>query len=109
MSSTSSASVLLNLNIRAATGVSASTSPAIKPAAGPNQRRTAAQSSATEATPSRACGTSIDHWLKPNIRPDISITQREAGVWSTGMKLEESNEPKKNAFQLLGPACTAAE
>ena len=46
ISSTSSASGLLNLNIRAATGVSARTSPATSPAAGPNQRRTAAYSSA---------------------------------------------------------------
>ena len=108
ISSTSSASGLLNLNIRAATGVSARTSPATSPAAGPNQRRTAAYSSATEATPSRACGTSIDHWLKPNTRPDSSMTHSEPGVLSTVMKLEESNEPKKKAFQLLVPAWTAA-
>jgi hypothetical protein len=99
---------LLNRNISAATGVSASTSPAMSPAAGPNQRLTAAYSSSTEATPSSACGTSMDHWLKPNIRPDISITHSEPGVLSTVMKLEESNEPKKNAFQLLVPAWTAA-
>ena len=42
ISSTSSASGLLNRNISAATGVSASTSPAMTPAAGPNQRLTAA-------------------------------------------------------------------
>ena len=108
ISSTSKASGLLNRNIRAATGVSASTSPAISPASGPNHRRTAAYSSATEATPSSACGTSIDHWLKPKIRPDSSMTHNEAGVLSTVMKLDESNEPKKNAFQLLVPAWTAA-
>jgi hypothetical protein len=99
---------LLYRNISAATGVSASTSPAIRPAPAPNPRLTAAYSSATEATPSRACGTSVDHWLKPKIRADSSITQSEAGVLSTVMKLEESNEPKKNAFQLLVPAWTAA-
>ena len=50
----------------------------------------------------------MDHWLKPNIRPDISITHSEPGVLSTVMKLELSNEPKKKAFQLLVPAWTAA-
>ena len=57
-SRTSSASGLLNRNISAATGVSARTSPAMRPAAGPNHRRTAAYSTATVATPSSACGTS---------------------------------------------------
>jgi hypothetical protein len=46
--------------------------------------------------------------LTPNIRPDISITHSEAGVLSTVMKFEASKEPKKNAFQLLVPAWTAA-
>ena len=50
----------------------------------------------------------MDHWLKPNIRPDSSITHSEPGVLSTVMKLDWSNEPKKNAFQLLVPAWTAA-
>ena len=108
-SSTSSASGLLNRNISAATGVSARASPATSPAAGPNQRRTAAYSTPTQATPSRACGTSMLQELTPKIRPDSSITHSEAGVLSTVMKLAESNEPKKNAFQLLVPACTAAE
>jgi hypothetical protein len=40
ISSTSSASGLLKRNISTATGVSASTAPAIRPAAGPNQRFT---------------------------------------------------------------------
>ena len=108
ISRTSSESGLLNRKISTATGVRASTSPAISPAGGPNQRLTAANSSRTEPTPSSACGTSIDHWLKPNIRPDISMTHSEAGVLSTVMKLDWSNEPKKNAFQLLVPASTAA-
>ena len=108
ISSTSRASGLLNRNISAATGVSARTSPAMSPAGGPNQRLTAAYSSRTDATPSSACGASIDHWLKPKIRPDISITHREPGVLSTVMKLDWSNEPKKNAFQLLVPAWIAA-
>ena len=32
-----------------------------------------------------------------------------AGVLSTVMKLAASEEPKKNAFQLVAPACAAAE
>ena len=42
INSTSSASGLLNRNISTATGVSASTIPAMSPAEGPNQRLTAA-------------------------------------------------------------------
>ena len=37
------------------------------------------------------------------------MTHSEAGGLSTVMKFEASNEPKKNAFQLLVPAWTAAE
>ena len=55
-----------------------------------------------------ACGASIDHDENPKIRPEISIGHSEAGGLSTVMKLDESNEPKKNAFQLLVPAWTAA-
>ena len=99
---------MLNRNISAAAGVSASTSPATSPAPDPNQRLTAAYSSSTDATPSSACGASSDHWLKPKTRPESSITHSEPGVLSTVMKFEESNDPKKNAFQLLVPAWTAA-
>ena len=102
------ASGSLNRNISTATGVSASAAPAMKPAAGPNQRRTVRNSNQTEPTPISACGTSIDQELKPKIRPAISIGHRNAGGLSTVMKLDESNEPKKNAFQLFVPACTAA-
>jgi hypothetical protein len=42
--------------------------------------------------------------LKPNSLPESAITHSEAGGLSTVMKLEESIEPKKNAFQLLVPA-----
>ena len=35
--------------------------------------------------------------------------QRKAGGLSTVMKLDESNDPKKKAFQLFVPASTAAE
>src|SRR5580698_2318109 len=106
ISSTSSESGLLYRNISTATGVSASTRPATRPAPTPNQRRTAAYSTHTDSTPSMACGTSIDHWLKPNSRADSSITHNDPGVLSTVMPLAESNEPKKNAFQLFVPACT---
>ena len=47
--------------------------------------------------------------LSPNIRAERSMTHSEAGGLSTVMKLEESDEPKKKAFQLLLPAWTAAE
>src|SRR5262249_18283061 len=108
ISSTRSASGLLNRKMSADAGVSASTAPAISPASGPNQRRTAANSSSTDSTPSTASGASSDHELKPNSRPDSSSTHSDAGVLSTVMKLDESNEPKKNAFHDRVPAWTAA-
>ena len=49
------------------------------------------------------------HELTPKSRAEISITQSDAGGLSTVMKFDESNEPKKNAFQLCEPAWTAAE
>ncbi len=108
ISSTSSASGLLNLNISTATGVSARTAPASSPAAGPATRRTVAQSRATAATAMSACGTSMLHDEKPKIRPDRAITHSEAGGLSTVIALAESSEPKKNAVQLCVPAWTAA-
>ena len=108
ISSTSSASGLLNRKISAAAGVSASTAPATRPAPAPNHRRTAANSSSTDATPSSACGASSDHEPNPKIRADSPSTHSDAGVLSTVMKFDESNEPKKNAFHDLVPACTAA-
>ena len=45
----------------------------------------------------------------PRTRPDSSISHSDAGGLSTVMALAASNEPKKNAFQLDVPACTAAE
>jgi len=47
--------------------------------------------------------------LRPNNLAESSITHREAGGLSTVMKFDASDDPKKNAFQLLVPACTAAE
>ena len=49
------------------------------------------------------------HALTPKRRAEMSITQSEAGGLSTVMKFEASKEPKRNAFQLLVPASTAAE
>src|SRR5690349_8582183 len=109
MSSTSRASGLLNRNISTAIGVRASTAPAISPATGPYQRRTVAKSRPTLATPISACGTRMLHELTPKIRADNAITHSAAGVLSTVIELAASEEPKKNAFQLSEPACTAAE
>ena len=107
-SSTSRASGLLNRNISVATGVSATTAPAIRPAPGVNHRRTAAYTRATVATPISASGTSMLQLFTPKTRAESSIGQRKAGALSTVMELAPSNEPKKNAFQLCDPACTAA-
>jgi hypothetical protein len=46
--------------------------------------------------------------LKPNGRPDTSITTNGAGGWSTGMKFDGSRRPEKNPFRLLVLACAAA-
>ena len=107
-SSTSNASGLLNRNINAATGVSASAAPAIRPAAGPLVRRTAAYSSATAPTPINACGSSIVNALNPNSRPDNAITHSAAGGLSTVMALPASSEPNSQAVQSCVPACAAA-
>jgi len=45
--------------------------------------------------------------LKPKIRPR-GPSPRARRRLSTVMKLEESSDPKKSAFQLLVPAWTAA-
>lgn len=105
---TSSASGLLNRNISTATGVTARAVPAINPAAGPNDLRTVAHNSATLATPSRTCGTSMLQLLSPNSRTESSITHSEAGGLSTVIELAASEEPKKNASHDCEPACIAA-
>jgi hypothetical protein len=46
--------------------------------------------------------------LNPKRRADNSITHSAAGGLSTVMKLDESIDPKRKAFQLLVPAWTAA-
>ena len=42
------------------------------------------------------------------MRADSSMSQRRPAGLSTVMKLAESSEPNRNAFQLLVPAWTAA-
>ena len=100
---------MLNRKISPATGVSATTPPARRPAAAPNQRRTARKTIATVATPSRACGASTVQALNPKRRAAISMTQSDPGALSTVMKFEASRDPKKKAAQLFVPASTAAE
>lgn len=105
----SSASGLLKRNISAATGVSAKAAPLSRAAPAPNWRRTAAYSTAVVPTPIRAWGTRICQEPSPNSRTDSAIGHREAGGLSTVMEFPASEEPKKKAFQLSEPACTAAE
>ena len=100
---------MLKRNISAATGVNANTAAESSAAGAENRRRTVAYRRPTAATPSSACGTRMLQLDTPNRRAEMSITQSEAGGLSTVMKFDESNEPKKNAFQLCEPAWTAAE
>ena len=107
--STSSASGLLKRNISTATGVSAITAPASRPAPGrtsgaPSRRARRPRRRRTEPR-----GTRIDHEFSPKIRTERPISHSEAGVLSTVMELPASEDPKKNAFQLSEPACAAAE
>ncbi len=99
---------MLNRNINDATGVRASTAPAIRPAAGPLHRRTVAYSSPTEATPINACGSSMVNALKPNSLPDRPITHIAAGGLSTVIALPGSSEPNSQALRSWVPACAAA-
>lgn len=108
-SSTSNASGLLNRNISTATGVSAIAAPASSPAQAEADLRTEAYTIATEPTPISACGTRIAHEFSPNRRTLSTIGHSEAGVLSTVIAPAASEAPKKNAFQLWLPACTAAE
>ncbi|CAM3126305.1 hypothetical protein RHDE110596_17940 [Prescottella defluvii] len=74
----------------------------------PKYRRTVAHSSATDATPSSACGTRMLHAFSPNARTDNAISHSDAGGLSTVIELAASDEPKKNAFHDTEPACAAA-
>jgi hypothetical protein len=105
----SSASGLLNVNISAATGVDATTTPATSPPAAPNWRRTVAWTTPTVATPMSTCGKRMLKELRPKSRTDNPITQREAGGLSTVIELAASELPERNASQLRLPAWAAAE
>jgi hypothetical protein len=65
-------------------------------------------SSATDATPISACGTSTDQLFIPNNRTDSPVTHSAAGGLSTVMKSWASSDPKNHADQLCEPACAAA-
>jgi hypothetical protein len=108
INSTITASGLLNRNIKAATGVSASTAPASNPVRGPPMRATAAYTKATAATAISASGISMLALLNPKICPERLITHCETGGLSTVMKLCLSREPNSRASQLVEPACAAA-
>jgi hypothetical protein len=49
------------------------------------------------------------HGCTPKILTERSITHSDPGGLSTMIELAASDEPKKNAFQLVAPACAAAE
>ncbi len=93
ISSTSSASGLLNRNISAATGVSASVAPATRPPSGENRRRTAAYTVPTVATAISTCGARMLHELRPKSRTDRAIGHSDIGGLSTVMKFAASEEP----------------
>ncbi|HEY5788264.1 MAG TPA: hypothetical protein VIT65_26200 [Microlunatus sp.] len=77
---TNRASGSLNRTIKAATGVSMTTAPAIRPAASPSQRRTVAQVNATVPTPSSACGSSIENEETEQPRGQHHQPQRTGGL-----------------------------
>src|SRR6478736_10281955 len=104
-SSTSNASGLLYRNISTATGVTASATPAMRPAPGPLHRLTVKYSTVTAATPINAWGSNMVNALKPKSLPDKPITHIAAGGLSTVMALPASSEPNSHAFQLWVPAC----
>ena len=63
----------------------------------------------TDATPASAWGTRMLQAFTPKRRAEMPITQSDTGGLSTVMEFDASDDPKKNAFQLLVPAWTAAE
>ena len=80
----------------------------MRPAPGPLTRRTAANTTATAATPISACGSSMVNGVKPKSRPDNAITHSAAGGLSTVIALPASSDPNSHAFQSWVPACAAA-
>ena len=104
------ASGLLKRNISTATGVSAITAPAIRPAAAdPVVRRTTLVQQRDGGDALSACGTRMLQLDRPKSRTDRAIGHSASGVLSTVIELAASLEPKKNAFHDSEPACTAAE
>ena len=93
MRSVRSASGLLKRNISAATGVNAITTPASNAAWALNQRRTAAYSTPTVATPINACGSRMLNELRPRTRTDSAIGHNDIGGLSTVMEFAASDEP----------------
>ncbi len=108
MSRTSIASGLSKRNMSAATGVIVTINPASRPAACPDQRRTAPYVRPTVPTPMRACGSSSENDEKPKIRADSPMTHKEAGGLSTVIALLESSEPNSHAFQSFDADFAAA-
>ena len=107
-SSTSSASGLLTRPIAIVTGVIASAPAASSPTAGPNSRRTVANSSPTAAIVHSACGNSTENDEKPSTRAERPCSHSDSGGLSTVMKLPGSSAPKNQAFQLTLAALAAA-
>jgi hypothetical protein len=107
--STNSASGLSYRKIATATGVSANTRPATRPAGSPNLRRTVFHTNATVTTPASACGSRMLHGLRPNSRTDNAMGHRDIGGLSTVMEFAASDDPNRNAFHDCEPAWAAAE
>ena len=78
-------------------------------AAGPNDRRTMTNKSATVATPASASGRRMLHESRPKSRTERPMSIVASGGLSTVMKLAESIDPKNQADQLCEAARAAAE
>ena len=89
----SSASGLLWREMATAIGVVASAKPATNPAARPNRRRTRSYTSATDATPISACGTSMLSEWKPKALTNATCTHSASGGLSTVITPAWSKEP----------------
>ena len=100
---------MLYRKMRTAAGVRAMTTPAMTAAAGPNERRTMTNRTATVATPASASGRRMLHELSPNRRTERPMTMVARGGLSTVMKFAESIDPKNQALQLCEAASAAAE
>jgi hypothetical protein len=113
---TSRASGLLNRNISATNGDTATIPPA--PSAAAFSRpdptwdrrlsRTEWTMSSTLTPARRTWGRSIENDENPKTRALRAISHRAAGGLSTVIAFAESRDPKRNASQFSEPACTAA-